>query len=109
MKKFMVLVLVVVMAICVAGVASAGERLLPDTSQIIAGKHFEVLGTGQEVMPVWEIKNPTCYNRQDIKLGTIETWVDNNSNKVYVLQNGKVTKVYKIKYNASIDFVYPTN
>lgn len=106
MKKSIILLTLLLMT-SFATVADASElRYLPETDLITCGKHFEVLDADspEGTTPVWVIDNPSCYNKQEIKLGTIETRVDDKTNMVYVYQNGVLTKEYHIKYEASLDF-----
>lgn len=110
MKRFTFLLLMFALVFALTtGVQAAEKRFLPETDLINCGKHFEIIGKGPEAtMPVWVIDNPSCYNKQEIKLGSIETHVDDSNNMVYVYENGVLTKQYHVKFDSCLDFDYET-
>lgn len=47
-------------------------------------------------MPVWVSHNPTCYNKQELKTGTWECFVDVDAEVTYVYHNGELVKEVKL-------------
>lgn len=87
-------------------VNASDSRYLPETDLITCGRNYEITNgeSGESATPLWVIDNPSCYNKQEFKSGTLETRIDDNTNMVLVYQNGVLTKQYQIKYDASLDF-----
>lgn len=92
-KMIMGLMMMFVMAFSVN--AHANEYV-PDTSKITSGMKYVIVGKGDGRTPMWVSKNPTCYNKQEVKLGTYESWVDVNEGIVYVYRDGKLVKKTRV-------------
>lgn len=91
-KMIMGLMMMFVMAFSVN--AHANEYV-PDTEKITADMEYVIIGEGDSATPMWISHNPTCYNKQDLKTGVYESWIDVNEEIVYVYKDG--VEVQKIK------------
>lgn len=87
--------MVVAMCLGVNLNVSANEYL-PDTDLITAQNELVIVGSGDGATPVWISKNPTCYNKQVLKTGVWESWIDTDENIVYVVKDGNVVKTVKL-------------
>lgn len=77
-------------------VANANEYV-PDTDLISAEMEQVIVNPGTDSeMPVWVSHNPTCYNKQELKTGTWECFVDVDAEVTYVYHNGKLVKEIKL-------------
>lgn len=78
----------------------ASERYVPDTSLINPEVEYVIIDEGapEGATPVWVCKNPSCYNKQVLKTGVYESFIDTDTDTVYVVRNGTVVKEYKIQY-----------
>lgn len=77
-------------------VANANEYV-PDTDLISAEMEQVIVNPGTDSeMPVWVSHNPTCYNKQELKTGTWECFVDVDAEVTYVYYNGELVKEVKL-------------
>ena len=92
-KMIMGLMMMFVMAFSVN--AHANEYV-PDTSKITADMELVMIGKRDNATYKWISHNPTCYNKQEVKLGTYESWIDINEGIAYVYRDGKLVKKTRV-------------
>lgn len=93
MKK---LILALAVVLCMSSSAFANE-FVPDTSLIDAQNELVIMNPGTDSeMPVWVSHNPTCYNAQELRSGVWESFIDVETETVYVYKNGNLVEEIKL-------------
>ncbi len=78
-----------------AGFADAADRIVPDTNKISPQMHLEIVGVGESQQPVWVAGNPKLESKQTVATGTYETRVNDKTDALEVIKDGKVISSYK--------------
>ena len=95
MKKLFA-ALVLGIALMFNPVANANEYV-PDTDAISAENELVIIDEGYDnAHAVWVSHNPTCYNKQELKTGTWECFIDVDAEVTYVYHNGELVKEIKL-------------
>lgn len=96
MKKLLTILVLGLSLFSLAAVASANEYV-PDTSLIDAKNKLVIMNPGTDSeMPVWISHNPTCYNAQELRSGIWESFIDVETETVYVYKNGDLVEEIKL-------------
>ena len=77
-------------------VANANEYV-PDTDKISSESELVIFNAGTDSeTPLWVSHNPSCYNKQELRSGTWEAFIDVDTETTYVYHNGKLVKEIKL-------------
>lgn len=96
MKKLLTILVLSLSLFSLTAVASANEYV-PDTSIIDAQNKLVIMNPGTDSeMPVWVSYNPTCYNAQKLRSGVWESFIDVETETVYVYKNGNLVEEIKL-------------
>lgn len=96
MKKLLTILVLSLSLFSLAAVASANEYV-PDTNAINSDNELIIVDEGfDSAMPVWISHNPTCYNAQELRSGIWESFIDVETETVYVYKNGNLVEEIKL-------------
>lgn len=94
MKKFLLAVSVAALMANTFTVASAAERMVPDTDQISPRVHLKVVGRGDSAKPVWISENPELHSEQKLTTGVYVTHLDEATGELSVTRDGEKVSSY---------------